>query len=197
MGHLGTKYDIKNITECLKIGCEALNKIGAYHWLADGGLFAIARTGEVFENDHDWDIGILVNGIKPNDIINSIPMERLGWSDEIIFGKQQGCAFRHKDWIFDLRFWYEADKYLVNAQRYINGLGNWSIGTFYESARLFSELKMLNYHGVNVPAPLAIDDYLVERYGMEWNTMPLTGDTRWWIYTKSFKLDNEIWEKIK
>jgi hypothetical protein len=55
----------------------------------------------------------------------------------------------------------------------------------------------LDYHGVKVPIPSQIENYLAERYGANWKILRLTGENRWWLYSKSFKNDNLIWEKIK
>jgi len=186
-----TKRDIPNITENLKIGLGVIRSFGLKHWLSDGAVLAIAREGEVFEHDHDWDIGIL--GDIPDGFADAMSevMKPLGFSNERIYGKQQGYAFEYKQWIFDCRFWYDAGEYLVNAQNYPGGSG-----TFYESKRLFDNLGEIDYHGVKVPVPQPMDDYLVERYGVDWKTMPLTGENRWWLYSTSFRNDNSIWEKI-
>jgi len=192
-----TVRDIKILTECLQIGCEALRSVGAKFWLSDGALLAIEREGEVFQHDHDFDMGIWGDG-QLQEICTAFPPEfkPLGWASEIIYGKQQGYAFQYKSWIFDLRFWYDSGEYLVNAQRYPSEFA-WRVGTFYESKKLFINLAEMDYHGVKVPVPNPINEYLVERYGNDWKTFPLTGENRWWIYSKSFKSDNSIWEKIK
>ena len=191
-----TIRNIENITENLQIGLEVLKSFGLKYWLSDGALWAIMRQGEVFEYDHDWDIGIL--GDMPDGFVDEMSkkMLPLEFSNEKIFGKQQGFAFEYKQWIFDCRFWYPAGKYLINAQKY-PGESGWEIGTFYESAYLFDSLANIDYHGVKVPIPSQIENYLAERYGANWKILRLTGENRWWLYSKSFKNDNLIWEKIK
>lgn len=187
-----TKRDIPNITENLKIGLDVIKSFGLKHWLSDGALLALARTGEVFECDHDWDIGIL--GGMPDGFVEEMSkvMKPLEWSNEVLFGKQQGYAFEYKNWIFDCRFWYPIDKWLVNAQDSPVG-----VGTFYESAYLFENLIEIKYHGVPVMIPSKLCPYLAERYGKDWFDFELTGENRWWLYSKSFKMDNSIWEKIQ
>ncbi len=190
-----TKRDIGVLTECLDIGVRVLRNSGAKFWLSDGALWAIVREGEVFEHDHDFDIGILGDAQLP-DLLDSFPssFQKLEWSREVIFEKLQGFAFQYKSWIFDLRFWYDGGENLINAQRY-PGENSWQVGTFYEPKRLFSNLGEINYHGIKVPIPSPVNEYLACRYGENWDTMPLTGENRWWLYTKSFQKNNNIWEK--
>lgn len=60
-----------------------------------------------------------------------------------------------------------------------------------------TNLGEIDYHGIKIPVPNPIEDYLVERYGENWATFELTGENRWWLYSKNFRKDNNIWEKIK
>ena len=65
-----TIRNIENITENLQIGLEVLKSFGLKYWLSDGALWAIMRQGEVFEYDHDWDIGIL--GDMPDGFVDEM-----------------------------------------------------------------------------------------------------------------------------
>jgi len=196
----GTIRNIPVITAMLEKGLNVLRDVGVNFWLSDGALLGIARTGEVFEKDHDWDIGIFANNRQQSEIIRRLGeiFHPLQWSDERLFGRQQGYAFYDSDWIFDCRFWYKYGFAALNAQRFPSPSG-WEIGTFIEPSRFFENPAEIEYHGVKIPIPNPLNEYLGIRYGKDWETMLLTGSDLWWEYSASLrkeKLIQQIWSRL-
>lgn len=138
--------------------------------ITDGTLLGIVRENKFIKHDNDIDFDCLYT--DPGVIINYA--KKNGWKlgRKVTFkGKVQQLIFFDQDKIlYDFIFWYENNEFAVN----------YSERRFVRLQRLhfIKNYRILNLNNKSVHVPDELDEWLVMRYGKNWN-IPHTEKGDW------------------
>lgn len=161
---------VNDLAKC----CGLAEELALNYRLADGTILGIYRDGRLIPHDNDIDIDVLVTPEFDEDKVYSTFINngfRLG--RKAYFEKRiQQMTFYNKKTndIFDMIFWYQTGKYVVN----------YSERNFERSQemRYFEGMTTIHFNGRNYPAPAYLEEWLVMRYGIDWN-IPKTFKSDW------------------
>ncbi|MCX5679369.1 MAG: LicD family protein [Candidatus Omnitrophica bacterium] len=151
--------------------CEALEKNNIRYRLADGTILGLYRQGGFIVHDNDIDVDILdFQNIK----LLQASMKRLGMrlGRKAVYEKQvQQLAYYSKEnVIFDMIFWYSNGDKICNYSE--KGYKR------TQPKKYFIDLDNIKYGGRPYPMPSHIEEWLVFRYGEDWQ-IPKTCKDDW------------------
>lgn len=166
MLHFNKSVSIKVLHELTNI----LKSHNIEYWLQDGTLLGYYREKDLISHDNDTDIGLFWSSIKDKtvfvDIINS------GFNLYKIKGHMNDSlmlTFTKDKQKVDLFFYYK-----LGEKIYHTALGkNWEVVN-YEYTRF--NIKEINFLGYNFFVPENELDFIVTKYGSDWNVPKLKWD---------------------
>lgn len=144
--------------------CEALESIGVKYQVTDGTALGFYREGGFIPYDTDIDIDILADGVNTEDIedlfenkLHMVIGRKLLYKGKI----QQLVYYNMDEVVFDMIFWYPDGEncYVRFPESPLCMLKK----TYFENNYMYE------FEGKEYPLHAPIEDWLVDRYGKEWN----------------------------
>lgn len=157
----------------LKDTIEILENLGIYYWLEAGTCLGAIREKDFIAHDTDIDIGVF--GLDKKDDV-AIEMVKKGFEFHYIYGtKYKGyeMSFIRDGIKVDIFYFYKNDGIIYTS---IWNKKEQIILDF--PARLFEELKEIEFLGLKVKVPNPPEEYLTIRYG-DWKQVVKKWD---WAY---------------
>ncbi|HOF06724.1 MAG TPA: LicD family protein [Bacteroidales bacterium] len=156
----------------MKEACDILENMNIKYRITDGTILGIYRNNAFIPHDNDIDIDIL--DVQDYRIISDIFKKKMNLSigRKVLYkGKIQQLALYDKDKvIIDLIFWYTNCDEIVNYQE--KGYER------RQPAKYFFNLDTIIFHNVKYFMPSNIEEWLIFRYGNDWN-IPKTYKGDW------------------
>lgn len=149
--------------------CSLLENLCVRYRITDGTVLGLYRDKGFIPHDNDIDLDVL-DCVNADEIDRSMRLEgmklgrRVSWGGKI----QQLSYYDNKNIIFDLVFWYSENEQIVNYSEpgYLRA----------QPRKYFIELNQLYWLGKNYPVPENLEEWLVFRYGVDWNIPKHTKD---------------------
>ena len=151
--------------------CLLVESTRSSYRLTDGTFLGLYREGKFIDHDNDIDIDILGNAefesLHQKMIDNGMILGRRVFKDGLI---QQAAYYNSDHIIFDILFWYEDGKEIVNYSEpgYIRR----------QPKKYFLNLDTFILNGRSYPVPSEPEDWLEMRYGRDWH-IPKTYKGDW------------------
>ena len=152
--------------------CKFLEENKINYRITDGTILGLYRNNAFIPHDNDIDIDLL-DVINSKYLISEMIKKHSYKVGRIVYykGKVQQVAFYNKRNVtVDFIFWYTNDNYLYNYQE--RGYER------KQETKYFNKLDVFNYKGNEYKIPGFIEDWLVFRYGSDWN-VPKTYKGDW------------------
>jgi len=152
--------------------CDFLKNNNVNHRITDGTILGLYRNNAFIPHDNDIDIDLL-DEANYKFLMSEMVKKYSYKVGRIVFykGKVQQVAFYNKrNVIVDFIFWYTKNNHLYNYQE--KGYER------KQEIKYFNKLDIFTYNGVEYKIPGFIEEWLVFRYGSDWN-VPKTYKGDW------------------
>ena len=166
----------KNVEKTLLHGTSILNKLDIKWWLSAGTILGIYRDGDFIPHDTDIDIGVegdhYNNKEKLNKLVSAFEDEGFTMVRTTYYKKHpiQIAFIDKQNIIFDIFFYYPVFDKMIAPCR---------VGSIVKPSSLFSTLGEIKFKGHTYYTPNNIEEYLIVRYGKNWN-IPKTSKDPWY-----------------
>lgn len=168
-------FSQQDLEKTMLKGCKVLEELGVKSWVGRGTLLGFYRDNKFLPKDKDIDIDVYTDK-EVYKIIKNMPFEEIVLAT-IHGGRYMQLAFLDKetDVIFDIWFYHEKDKKIINRNYY---------GHFWLPVEKLEKLTTIvfNGHKYFIPDP---DWYCEFWYGKDWKT-PKKYSAHW---TEDYKKD--------
>lgn len=147
---------LKNITSLVE-------SAGIPYWLDGGALLGLVRSGALIPHDYDLDIGVFVESQPQIEALRQAFID-LGHAPGKMTSRYLKVSLHSGNPIFcDICFWYpEADQQNLSF--------NFNRGKVRFPKFFFENLDSIDFEGIKLPIPRAVETYLEYSYGPNWRT---------------------------
>jgi hypothetical protein len=143
---------------------KAITQLNCSWWISSGTAIGLYRDGDFIPDDTDIDIGVRSSLGQKHIFLNDFKLIRtMDWRDRPIqtaYIDDNGC-------IFDIYYYY--DDILENKLVTVSEYGYAHFNQCFIVKPLFNIKKLKTKYG-ELPFLDPIEDYLVDRFGLEWKT---------------------------
>ena len=173
------------------IACKAAFDRVKIPWvLIDGIVLGYVRHKDIIPGDTDLDLAVCkeVSDLEWEDLRASLRVSGFGTGKgkaDFIYGRRKVK--------FNLWFYHRNGNYYVAYPPTVPGM------KFVEKAIWYDKIQLVNFLGAFYPMPTHLGDYLVCRYGSDWNEVRYT-HTQWRLEkfgTSTNRYEPEAWLKSR